>query len=132
MTLHTDGIGTSAKLRVGWMDNAMIAVTHHTSWKRSCLERGFVRALFVHLGLENVTGRAHVLNLVHPWRRRAVVPVTRRTSRRTQIPSDRERIVVDACAVLCELICGNGVSPHVIRISMATSACIGHIDWINR
>ena len=40
--------------------------------------------------------------------------------------------MVDACAVLCELIGGNGVSLHIVRISMATSTSGRHIDRIDR
>ena len=132
MTLHADGVETGAELGVGWMDNAVIAVTYDASGKRSGLKCLFVRAPFVHLGLENVTGRAHVLNFVHSGRRRAVVSMTSRTSRRTQISSHSERVVMDASAVLGELICRNRVSLHVVRISMAASTSLRHIDWIDR
>ena len=113
MTLHADGVRTSAKLRVRWMADAMIAVTHDASWKRSRLKGFFVRTFFVHLGLESVTVRAHILNLVYPWRSRSMVSMTGCTGWRTQIASHRERFVVHAGAVLCELIRGNGVSLHV-------------------
>ena len=132
MTLHAGSVGAGAKLRVGWMDNAVIAVTYDASGKRSSLKCLIVRALFVHLGLENVTGRANVLNFVYSRRRRAVVSMTRRTSRRTQISSHSERVVMDASAVLGELICRNRVSLHVVRIGMAATTSLRHIDWIDR
>ena len=77
MTLHADGVGTGAKFRVRWMGDAMIAMTDDTPWKRSGFEGFFVRAFVVHLGLKSMTVRAHILNLVHPWWRRAMVSVTR-------------------------------------------------------
>ena len=110
MTLHADGVRATAQLRVSWMADAMIAVTHNASWKRSRLKGRFVRTFVVHLGLESVTVRTHILNLVYSWRCRAMVSVARGTGGRTQIAAHRERIVVDAGAVLGELIRGNGVS----------------------
>ena len=89
MTLHADGVRTGAELRVSWMADAMIAMTHDASGKRSRLKGLFVRALFVHLGLESVTGRADILNLVYSWWHRAMVPMTRCTGWRTQIAAHR-------------------------------------------
>ena len=40
--------------------------------------------------------------------------------------------MVDAHAVLCELIRGDGVSPHVIGVSMAASARVRHVQRIHR
>ena len=40
--------------------------------------------------------------------------------------------MVDAGAVLCELIRGNGISLHVIRVSMAASAGVRHVHRIDR
>ena len=110
----------------------MIAMTHDAFWKRSRFKGLFVRAFFVHLGLESVTVRTHILNLVDSWRRRAMVSMTRCTGRRTQIASHRERFVVHARAVLCELIRGNGISLHVTRVRMAASARVRHVDRIDR
>ena len=132
MTLHTDGVRTSAQLRVRCMGDAVIAVTHDASWKRSRFKGFFVRTFFVHLGLESVTVRTYVLNFVYSWRCRAMVPMTRRTGRRTQIASHRERVVVHARAVLCELIRGNGVSLHVGGVRMAARARIRHVDRVYR
>ena len=61
------------------MADAVIAMTHDASWKSSRLKGLFVRTFVVHLGLENVTVRTHILNLVDSWRRRAMVAMTRRT-----------------------------------------------------
>ena len=116
MTLHADSVGASAELRVGWMADAVIAMTHDASWKRSSLKGRLVSTFFVHLRLERVTVRAHILNLVHSWRRRAMVPMAGRAGRCTQITPHRQRFVVHAGAVLCELIRGNGVSLHVSRV----------------
>jgi hypothetical protein len=76
MTAHADGVRTSAKHRVGWMSDAMIAMTHDASGKRSRFKGLFVRTFFVHLGLESVTVRAHILNLVYAWRRGPMVSMT--------------------------------------------------------
>ena len=132
MTPHADGIRTSAKHRVSGMSDAMIAMTHDASWKRSRFKGFLVRAFFVHLGLESVTVRTHILNLVYSWRRRAMVSMTRCTGRRAQIASHRERFVVHARAVLCKLIRGNGISLHVTRVRMAASARVRHVDRIDR
>ncbi len=132
MTLHADGVRTSTKLRVRWMADAMIAVTHDASWKRSPFKGLFVRTFFVHLGLESVTGRTHILNAVYPWRRRSMVSMTRGTGGRTQIASQRQCFVVHAHAVLGELIRGNGVSLHIIRVRMAARARVRHVDRIHR
>ncbi len=132
MTLHADGVRTSTKLRVSWMADAMIAVTNDASWKRRFLKGLFVRTLFVHLGLESVTVRAHILNPIYSGRRRAVVSVTRGTGGRTQIASHHQRFVVHARAVLCELIRGDGVSLHVTRVRMAARARVRHVDWVHR
>jgi len=126
MTPHADGVRTSAKHHVSGMADAMIAMTNDASWKRSRLKGLFVRTLFVHLGLESVTVRTHILNLVYSWRRRAMVSMARGTGWRTQIASHRQRFVVHAGAVLCELIRGNGISLHVIRVGMAASARVPH------
>lgn len=61
-----------------------------------------------------------------------MISMTGCTGRRTQVASYRKRFVVDAGAVLCELVCGDGVSLHVIRVSMAASACVRHVDRIHR
>ena len=114
------------------MVDAMVAMTDDASWKRRRLKRPLVRTLVVHLGLEDVTGRAHILNIVDSRRGRAMVSMTGCTGRRTQVASYRKRFVVDAGAVLCELVCGDGVSLHVIRVSMAASACVRHVDRIHR
>lgn len=131
MTPHADGFRTSAKHRVRWMADAMIAMTHDASWKRSRFKGLFVRTFFVHLGLESVTVRAHILDLVYSGRRRAMVSMTRCAGGRTQIASHRKRLVVHARAVFCELIGGNGISLHVARVSMAASARGGHVDRIH-
>ena len=52
--------------------------------------------------------------------------------RRTRVAPQRERFMVDARAVLCELIRGNGVSLHVVRVGMAASARVRHVERINR
>ena len=39
--------------------------------------------------------------------------------------------MVDARAVFCELIRGNRVSRHVVRIRVATSAGVRDIDWVH-
>ena len=114
------------------MADAMIAVTHDASWKRSPLKGRFVRTFFVHLGLESVTGRTHILNAVYSRRRRAVVSVTRGTRGCTQIASHGQRFVMHAHAVLAELIRGNGVSLHVTRVRMAVSARVRYVDRVNR
>jgi len=89
MTPHADGVRASANHRVGWMSDAMIAMTHDASGKRSGFKGLFVRTFFVHLGLESVTVRAHILNLVYAWRRRAMVSMTGCASGRTEIASHR-------------------------------------------
>src|SRR6266567_1809081 len=132
VTLHTDTVRTSPKLRVSWMADAMIAMTHDAPWKRGGFEGFLVRTFFVHLGLESVTVRTHILNLVHSWRRRAMVPVAGCTGWRTQITSHGKRFVVHARAVLCELIRGNGISLHVVRVRMAARARVRHVDRIHR
>src|SRR5208283_356035 len=131
MTPHADAVGTSSQLRVRWMADAMIAVTDDASWKRGRFKSFLVRALFVHLVLESVTVGAHILNLVYARRSCAMVAMTCCTGWRTQIASHRERLVVHARAVLCELIRGNGISLHVNRISMAARARVGHVDRID-
>src|SRR5271167_4039635 len=100
MAPHADGIGASAKLRVRWMADAMIAMAHDASWKGSRVKGLLVRTFFVHLGLEGVTVRAYILNLVYSWRRRAMVSMTGCAGWRTQIASQRQRLVVHARAVL--------------------------------
>ena len=69
MTAHADGFGTSAKIGVRGMADAMIAVTNDASRKRGRLKGLFVRTFFVHLGLESVTVRTYILNLVCSGRR---------------------------------------------------------------
>src|ERR1022692_3637581 len=132
MTAHADGVRTSAKHRVRWMSDAMIAMTHDASGKRSRFKGFFVRTFFVHLGLESVTVRAHILDLVYSWRRRAMVSMTRCAGGRTQIASHRKRLVLHARAVFCELIRGYGISLHVIRVGMAASARIRHVNRVHR
>ncbi len=131
MTPHADGVRTSAKHRVRWMSDAMIAVTHDASRKRSGFKGLFMRTFFVHLGLESVTVRAHILNPVYSWRRRAMISMAGGTGWRTQIASHRQCLVVNACAVLCELIRGNGISLHVLRVRMAAGAGVRHVNRVD-
>src|SRR6266568_8006970 len=132
VTLHTDTLRTSSKLRVSWMADAMIAMTHDAAWKGGRFKGFLVRTFFVHLGLESVTVRTYILNLVHSWRRRAMVSVAGCTGWRTQIASHGQRFVVHARAVLCELIRGNGISLHVVRVRVAARARVRHVDRIHR
>ena len=131
MATHTDRLRTSPKFRVRGMADAMIAVTNDTPWKRSRLERFFMRAFFIHLGLESVTVRAHILNPVYSWRGRAMVSMARCTGWRAEIAPHRQRFVVHARAVLCELIRGNGISLHVTHVRMAASAGVRHVDRVH-
>ena len=132
MTPHAEGIRTSAKLRVSGMSDAMIAVAHDASWKRSRLKRLSVRTLFIHLRLKSMTVRTHILHLVHSRRSRSMVSMTGGTSRRSQIASHRERFVMHARAVLCELIGGDGISLHVTRVGMTAGAGVRHVDRVHR
>ena len=87
MTAHADALRTRAKHRVRWKMNGMIRVTDNASRERDGLKRLVVRTLLVHLGLECVTVRAHILNLIYSWWHRAMVSMTRRTGWRTEITS---------------------------------------------
>jgi hypothetical protein len=89
MTAHADAFRASPKLGVRGVDDAMMAMTNDTSWKRSRLKGFLVRTFFVHLGLESVTVRTHILNPIDSGRRRAMVSMTRCTGGRTQIASHR-------------------------------------------
>jgi hypothetical protein len=131
MTPHADGIGTRAKIRVRWNPDAMIAMAHDASRKRSRVKGPLVRTFFVHLGLESVTVRAHILNFVYSGRGGAVVSMACCTCWRTQIASHRERLVVHARAVLGELIRGDGISLHVTRIGMAAGAGVRHVNRVH-
>ena len=131
MTLHANSAGTGAEHRIGWHVNAVIAVADDASGKRLFLESFAVRTLCVHLGLKGVTVGTHILNLVDSWRRRAMVSMTGGTGWRTQIAPHRQRVVVHARAVLCELIRGNGVSLHVSRVGVAARAGVGHVDRVH-
>lgn len=61
-----------------------------------------------------------------------MVSMTGGTSRCSQIASHRERFVVHARAVLCELIRGNGVSLHITRVGMAAGARVRNVDRVHR
>ena len=64
MAFHANAFGAGAKFRVGWMLDTMIAVTYDASGqikRRKCF---IVRTLPIHLGLEDVTVRANILDFV--------------------------------------------------------------------
>ena len=132
MAPHADGVRARAQVRIRGMVDAMIAVTHDASGKRSCFKGLFVRTFFVHLSLESVTVRAHILNPVDSRRRRAMISMTRGAGWSTQVASNRQCLVVDARVVFCELIRRDGIPLHVIRVRMAARARIRHVDRVHR
>ena len=132
MTPHADTVGATAQHRVNWVVDAVIAMAHDASGKISRVEGFLVRTFFIHLGLERVAVGTNILNPVYTRRCGAVVAVTRCTGGSAQITSHRQRFVVHARAVLCELIRRNVVSLHVSCVSMAASARVRHVHRVYR
>lgn len=58
--------------------------------------------------------------------------VTRRARRRTQVSSNRERVVVNARRIESELVSGDFVPLHVVGICVAICARFCNIQWIDR
>ena len=132
MASHANAFRAGAKLRIRWMLDAMIAVAYDASWQIERLKCFIVRTLRIHLGLEDMTVRADILDFVDTRRHRTMVSVAGCASWRAQIASHRKRIVMHAGVVLCELIRGNAVWLHVLRVGMAARACFSDVDGVNR
>jgi hypothetical protein len=109
MAFHANAFRAGAKFRVRWMLDAMIAVTYDASGQIKRVKCFIVRTLRIHLGLEYMTVRANILDLVDTWRHRTMVSMAGCAGWRAQIAAHRQRIVVHAGVVLCELIRGNAV-----------------------
>ena len=106
-------------------------MTDHATRKRSRVKRLLVRALFVHLRLEDVTRGAHVLDLVHPWRGCAMISMTCGAGGRADIAPHYESLMVNAGVVLCQLVRRNLISLHIVRVGMAVRASICNVDGID-
>src|ERR1019366_8871673 len=61
----------------------------------------------------------------------AMVSMTCWAGWRTQIAAHRQRLVVHARAVFCELIRRDGTPLHVIRVRMAASAGVRYVDRVD-
>src|ERR1017187_9146754 len=96
MTPHANTGWPRAEHRVRWKLDAMVAVANYASRKALILKSLAVRALRVHLCLEGVTGRTHILNLIDSRRLRAMISMTGCASRRAQVTAYHHRVVVDA------------------------------------
>lgn len=78
MAPHADTLRTGAEHRVRWKMDAMVGVAHDTSRQSDCLEGLVVRTLLIHLRLKCMAVRAHILDLIHSGRHRAMVSMTSR------------------------------------------------------
>ena len=109
----------------------MVAVAYDAPRKTCRLKRCFVRALFVHLVLENMARGANVLHGADSGRCGPMITVASRASRRAQVATNCHRFVVNAGAVLGKLVCGNLVSFHVFRIRMTAGTSLRYIQRVH-
>jgi len=111
---------------------AVVGVAHDAAGQALILKHLAVRALCVHLGLENVAVGANVLHLVYAWRCGTVIAVARGAGGRAQVAAHGEGVVMNAGGVVGKLIGGNAVRLHVSRVGVAARAGLGHVDRIHR
>ena len=127
---HAHTRGSCAKHCIRRMLDAVVGVADDASGKGALLKRLAVRALRIHLGLEDVAVRAYVLHLVDTRRHRTMVSVAGGAGGRTEVPADHHRIVVDAGVVLRKLIGGYPVLLHVGCIGVAARAGLGDVHGV--
>ena len=111
--------------------DAVVGVAYDTSGKTLIRKGLAVRALLIHLRLEDVAVGANVLNFVDARRYGAMIAMAGGTGGCAQVASDREGIVVDAGIVIGKLIGGDAVGLHVTGIGVATRTRFGHVHGIN-
>ena len=131
MALHAHSLRAGAKLRIRWMGDGMVAMAHHATGHGGRVKSFLMRALVVHLGLEDMAGGADVLNLVHSRRNCAMVPVAGCASGRAQIAVLHHILVVHAGDVLGMLIGGNPIRLHVSRVGVAPRAGLCHVEGVD-
>src|SRR5262249_9788078 len=95
------------------------------------LKRSFVRALVEHLLLEGVTLGANVFYCVHTRGRSAMVSMAGRASRRAQIATDGQRIVMHAAGIFRKLIRGDRIALHVRPVGVTPGASLRDVEGMN-
>ena len=132
MAFHANAFGAGAKFRIRWVLDAMIAVAYDTSGQIKRLKCFVVCTLHIHLGLENMTVRANVLDLVDTRRHRAMISMAGSAGGSAQITPYHHGIVMHTGVVLRELIRGNTVWLHVLCVGVTARTCFRHVDGVNR
>ena len=132
MAFHANAFRAGAEFRVRRMLDAMIAVAYDASRQIERFKCLIVGALRIHLGLEDMTVRADILDLVDTRRHRAMISMAGGAGWSTQITPQHHGIVMHAGVVLCELIRGNAVGLHVLRVGVAARACLRDVDGVHR
>lgn len=110
----------------------MVAVADDTSRKGGGLKGASMRTLLVHLRLEGMAIGTNIFDSIYARGRRAMVPMTSRTGRSTQVSAHDERLMMNAAVVFDELVRRDAIPGHVRHVGVAARARIRDVDGVYR